>query len=168
MRAAFLAAFLVLAGCANSQVSGLSATTPMDLPTGGQARTPDAIAATRGSAPPPPQATTGAAARAAPPEGRGPGGIDFGQWRSADPAVYGPAFQTQVRARYQAGPGPARADLEGNGFSCRDRTGALECRIEIMENQCAKEWYVVFEQNRREPVAGFDVMCLGALPGNSR
>jgi len=102
-----------------------------------------------------------ASGQTAPPEGRAAGGLDFGQWRGADPAVYAPALQTQVRARY-AGQSAAqiRTDLEANGFACED--GArLDCRIEIMERQCAHDWYVVVEPGR-EPVAGFDVMCLGA------
>jgi hypothetical protein len=113
----------------------------------------------RGSAlPPPAPSATGATA---PPEGRGPGGIDFGQWRNADPAVYGPAFQTQIRQRY-AGQTEAqmRADLQANGFACEE--GRFDCRIEIMERQCAFDWYVVTERAQAEPVAGFDIMCLGA------
>jgi hypothetical protein len=166
MRAALLA-LLFLIGCSGqAQVSGTSVRQKLDLPTaGGGAASP--FRATRGSAQPPPS-EAGASARAAPVEGVGPGGIDFGQWRNADPAVYGPAFQTQMQARYTGGPAAARPDLERNGFSCRDRERAVECRIEIMERQCAKEWYVVFEQARREPIAGFDVMCLGALSGANR
>ena len=113
----------------------------------------------RGSAPPPPPAS---ASGSAPPEGTGPGGIDFGRWRQADPAVYGPTFQNQVRQRYNArSTAQIQADLEANGFVC---TGAerLDCRIETMERQCAFDWYVVLERNRPEPVAGFDIMCLGA------
>jgi hypothetical protein len=113
----------------------------------------------RGSAPPPP-ATTGR--HSAPPEGAGPGGIDFGQWRQADPAVYGPAFQDQMRQRYSGrSSAQIRTDLEANGFVCED-AGRLDCRIETMERQCAFDWYVVLERNRPEPVAGFDIMCLGA------
>ncbi|MCC6788757.1 MAG: hypothetical protein IT547_13050, partial [Hyphomonadaceae bacterium] len=41
-----------------------------------------------------------AAGQTAPPEGAGRGGVDFGQWRRADPAVYAPAFQTQIRQRF--------------------------------------------------------------------
>jgi hypothetical protein len=54
-----------------------------------------------------------------------------------------------------------RADLERNGFACED-AARLDCRIEIMERQCAIDWYVVVEPNRAEPVTGFDIMCLGA------
>lgn len=117
-----------------------------------------ALAAARGTALPPP--AEAGAGRSAPPEGQGPGGIDFGRWRGADPAVYAPAFQNQIRARYAGRQGgDVRTDLETNGFACED--GArLDCRIEIMERQCAHDWYVVVEPGR-EPVAGFDVMCLG-------
>ena len=70
----------------------------------------------RGTAPPPPQES---ARQSAPPEGARPGGIDFGQWRQADPAVYGPAFQNQVRQRYSGrSTAQIRADLEANGFAC--------------------------------------------------
>lgn len=103
-----------------------------------------------------------AGAGSAPPQGAGAGGLDFGQWRAADPVSYGPAFQTRVRARY-AGRERAtiKADLEANGFACQDGE-RLECRIEIMEQQCAVDWYVVLERNQAEPIAGFDRMCLGA------
>lgn len=112
----------------------------------------------RGQAMPPPGPQS---SQAAPPQGRHAGGIDFGQWRGADPASYAPAFQTQIRTRY-AGQSPAqiRADLEANGFACED-TRRLDCRVEIMEQQCAVDWYVVVERGE-QPVAGFDRMCLGA------
>lgn len=112
----------------------------------------------RGTALPPPTATS----TAAPPEGVAGGGLDFGQWRQANPAVYGPAFQSQVRQRF-AGQNTTqlRASLEANGFRCEDER-RLDCRIEIMERQCAFDWYVVLERGEREPVAGFDQMCLGA------
>lgn len=115
----------------------------------------------RGSAPPPP-APVGAG-QSAPIEGVTPDGLDFGQWRTANPETYGPAFETQMRRRYAGQTSAAaRADLEANGFACAG-DGTVQCRIEIMEASCAKDWYVVFEQGRAEPVAGFDVMCLGAL-----
>jgi hypothetical protein len=112
----------------------------------------------RGSALPPPS-PSGANA---PPEGAAAGGLDFGRWRQTDPANYSPTFQAQVRERF-AGQNATqlRASLEANGFACED--GArLDCRIEIMERQCAFDWYVVLERSEREPVAGFDQMCLGA------
>jgi len=113
----------------------------------------------RGQALPPPAP---ASDRPAPPEGRGPGGIDFGQWRAADPAVYAPAFQRQISERFAGRTTPQiRADLEANGFACEDER-RLDCRIEIMVQQCAVDWYVVVERGRPEPIAGFDRMCLGA------
>ena len=113
----------------------------------------------RGTAERPPQASSGFSA---PPEGPAAGGLDFGRWRQADPAAYAPQFQTQVRERY-AGQNAAelRASLEANGFRCEDER-RLDCRIEIMERQCAFDWYVVLERGVREPVAGFEQMCLGA------
>ncbi len=91
--------------------------------------------------------------------------MDFGQWRAAEPVAYAASFQTQIRARYGAlDRGAMRADLERNGFACSE-DGRLDCRIEIMERDCAYDWYVVLEANRSEPVAGFDQMCLGARRG---
>lgn len=112
----------------------------------------------RGTAERPPRTT----ASTAPPEGAAAGGLDFGRWRQADPAAYGPAFQTQVRERFAGQtPGQLRASLEANGFACENEQ-RLDCRIEILERQCAFDWYVVLERNERQPVAGFDQMCLGA------
>lgn len=160
MRMAIIAAALFLAACSGGPTT---ASRTLDLPTaGGGADSP--FAANRGTAPAPPAMSAASGGQSAPVEGVGPGGIDFGQWRSADPAVYGPAFEAQMAARFGDGASraAARADLERNGFSCVERTGALECRIEIMEQQCAKDWYVAIEDGRARPRAGFDVMCLGA------
>jgi hypothetical protein len=112
----------------------------------------------RGTATPPPAQTSSNA----PPEGPAAGGLDFGNWRQADPATYAPQFQTQVRQRF-AGQNAVElhASLEANGFACENEQ-RLDCRIEIMERQCAFDWYVVLERGEREPVAGFDQMCLGA------
>lgn len=113
----------------------------------------------RGSALPPPTPTAG---QTAPPEGVSAHGIDFGQWRNANPATYQTAFQTQVRARFANQQAAAiRTDLEANGFACEDAT-RLDCRIEIMEQQCAVDWYVVVERGRPEPIAGFERVCVGA------
>jgi|CXWL01.1.fsa_nt_gi hypothetical protein len=115
----------------------------------------------RGSALPPP-AMSGAG-QTAPPEGVASGGIDFGRWRGADPASYAPAFQSQLRQRYAGQTASQiRANLEANGFACTAAADRTECRIEIMERQCAHDWYAVLERGRAEPVAGFDIMCLGA------
>src|SRR5262249_50705084 len=103
--------------------------------------------APRGSAIPPPQAAA-PATQAAPPEGPGAGGLDFGRWRSADPATYSPQFQTQIRQRFAGRDAAAiRADLEHNGFVCEAGAG-LQCRLETLERQCAYNWYVVVEQGQ--------------------
>jgi hypothetical protein len=112
----------------------------------------------RGSALPPPAPSS---THSAPPEGAGAAGIDFGRWRAADPAVYGPAFQAQVRQRYaNQSADQVRADLTANGFACEG--GGVNCRIEIMEQSCAIDWYVVADRTQPGLAAGFDRMCLGA------
>lgn len=147
MRFGYLVVIAALAAC-STPVGGA----------GDPANAPLPFPVERGSALAPPDAR--AAAQGAPPEGAGPGGIEFGQWRAADPAQYAPAFQTQINTRYaNQSNADIRADLERNGFACTD-SGRLDCRIEIMERQCAVDWYVVVE--RGQPVAGFDRMCLGA------
>ncbi len=148
MRRLLVAAALMLAACASG---GAVESDPESAPS--------PFPVERGSAPPPPAQD---ARQGAPPEGAAPAGVDFGQWRSADPAQYAPAFEAQIRRR-TAGRGAAaiQADLEANGFACENGE-RLDCRIEIMERQCAFDWYVVLERGRAEPAAGFDVMCLGA------
>lgn len=148
MRVMVLALVALLGACATG--GGNAA----DEPASG----PSPFPVQRGQALPPPTAS----AVSAPPEGAGRGGIDFGQWRSADPATYAPAFQTQIRQRFaNQTNAELRASLEANGFSCEDER-RLDCRIEIMERQCAFDWYVVLERGTRVPVAGFEQMCLGA------
>lgn len=148
MRVMVFAAFVVLAACASGGAPSVSADSPNPFPV------------ERGSALPPPE--DGQRGQTAPPEGAGAGGLDFGQWRNADPAVYAPAFQERVRARYaNQEVSYIRADLERNGFAC-EQSGRLECRIEIMERQCGIDWYVVVERSGAQAVAGHDVMCLGA------
>lgn len=148
MRRLFIAAALLLTACA----SGVDIDRDPDS-------APSPFPVARGSAPPPPAQ---AVSQSAPPEGAGQGGVDFGQWRSADPAQYAPAFQAQMQRRTAGRQmGAIQADLEANGFTCENGE-RLDCRIEIMERQCAFDWYVVLERGRAEPVAGFDVMCLGA------
>ena len=116
----------------------------------------------RGTAPPPPaEASSG---QTAPPQGPAAGGIDFGQWRGAEPVAYGRQLQTQLRARF-AGQEQAqiRADLEANGFACADQQNSvLHCRIEVMDGPCALDWYAVIERPRADAIVGFDRMCLGA------
>lgn len=160
MRFAILAAAFLIASCGGQPVSRT-----LDLPTAGSgADSSSPFQANRGTAPPPP-ADGANAGQTAPPEGVGAGGVDFGQWRSADPNIYGPAFEAQMAQRFPEGTtrAAARTDLERNGFACTERADALECRIEIMEAQCAKDWYVALTNARARPHAGFDVMCLGAL-----
>lgn len=147
MRSILFAMIVALAACATGGAEPEPASGPSPFPVA------------RGTAPPPPAAGPG---QSAPSEGRAAGGIDFGAWRSADPAVYAPAFQSQMRTRLDGrGEAQIRADLESNGFRCEDGQ-RLDCRIEIMERQCGFDWYVVVERGAREPIAGFDVMCLGA------
>lgn len=148
-----LAGLMLFCGVASAQF-----VTPAPAPPTG----PNPIEATRGTAlrPPTPAVAPG---QAAPPEGAGPGGINFGQWRGANPETYGPAFQTQMRTRFAGRTREAaRTDLTANGFNCGVGANTMQCRIEIMERNCATDWYVVFESGRDEPVAGYDVMCLGA------
>jgi hypothetical protein len=152
MRVLIIAFIAALAACASSAAP--------DDPRIDAGPSPFPVA--RGTAPPPPQES---ASHAAPPEGRAAGGIDFGQWRQADPAVYGPAFQAQIHARYgNQEVSHIRSDLEANGFVCQDER-QLDCRIETTERSCAFGWYVVVERARNEPIAGFDVMCPGARQG---
>lgn len=150
MRIGMLIALVALAGCA-------TAGAPAETSAPGTVT----FVVDRGSAPPPP-AEANARQAQAPPEGQAAGGLDFGQWRQADPAQYAPAFQRQIRARLAGmSQEQVQADLLANGFACE--SGArLDCRIEIMERECGIDWYVVMERGRPEPVAGFDVMCLGA------
>lgn len=144
--AASTVALLLLAACASGGQTDGADSGPSPFPV------------ERGAAPPPPSP---GGAQAAPPEGQAEAGVDFGQWRSADPAVYAPTFQEQMRRRF-AGRSAAqiRTDLEANGFACENGP-RLDCRIEIMERQCAKDWYVVAAPGGGL-VAGFEVMCLGA------
>ena len=145
-------AFLVIAAATLAACATGGAEPDVDLG-------PSPFPVERGTAPPPPVSS---ARHTAPPEGRSSGGVDFAQWRSADPAAYAPAFQTQMRERFDAQDAARiRADLEANGFACEDAQ-RLDCRIEIMERDCAYDWYVVLERGRDAIVAGFDRMCLGA------
>lgn len=143
-----VAAACALAACASGPDVGA-----------GDQEGPSPFPVARGSLAAPPVETPG---HASPPEGVAAGGVDFGAWRSADPAIYAPAFATQMRRRFAGRPaGAVKVELEANGFSCVEGQ-RLECRIEIMERQCGFDWYVVLERGAAEPAAGFDIMCLGA------
>jgi hypothetical protein len=157
MRFLILAVAAALAACA----------TPMNIGAGpGGAASSNHSAwpfpqAPRGSALPPPQAS---ALQAAPPEGRAPAGVDFGQWRRAAAPAYASAFETQMTAREQGRDAAAvKADLEANGFAC-DEGARLDCRIEITENQCPQDWYVVLDAGVVH--AGYEKSCPArASPG---
>ena len=147
MRILIFAAIAALAACA---MGGGAAS---DAPALG----PSPFPVQRGAAPPPPAAS--AAGQHAPPEGQGPGGIDFGQWRRAETAAYSAAFQSQITTREQGRAGPqVRADLEANGFACED-AARLDCRIEISEQLCTYGWYVVVEAGHATPAAGLEKSC---------
>lgn len=119
------------------------------------ARSPFPVA--RGTAPPPP--ASGVGAQTPPPEGPAAGGIDFGLWRGAETAAYSLNFSNLIVAREQGRDAPeVRVDLEANGFACEDAM-RLDCRIEIREQACAYEWYVVVEAGRAAPVAAFEKSC---------
>ena len=119
--------------------------------------TPSPFPVQRGTAPPPPAASAGS--QTAPPEGQASGGLDFGLWRGAEAGSYTVNFSNLIAAREQGRNAPqVRADLEANGFACEDAM-RLDCRIEISEQQCAYEWYVVVEAGRASPVAAFEKSC---------
>lgn len=114
----------------------------------------------RGTAPPPPQPR--APTQAAPPQGVAAGGVDFGQWRSAEATAYDAAFRTQIAARLGGKDAPAvQADLQANGFACEQGT-RLDCRIEITEGGCLLDWYVVVDEAGVHP--GYEKTCTGAQP----
>lgn len=102
----------------------------------------------------------------APPEGVGAGGLDFGAWKNASAAAYGPSFERRVRAHVEGKPvSGVRAALQADGFTCVDpsqRGGAgpaLECRIVVRDNGCGVEWWAVVEDPAQPPKAGWDKMC---------
>jgi len=112
--------------------------------------------------------TTATAGTAPPPEGVGPGGLDFGLWRSANVSGYADSLRAKLQVRLAGKTlAASRADLEANGFVCmepRDRPGAsrapaLECRLAVSENRCEREWWAVMEEPGAALKAGYDVMC---------
>jgi hypothetical protein len=148
MRAVLLGLAALAASC------GVAFATAIDNPPP-PARSPFPVQ--RGTAPPPPTASLGQ--QTAPPEGQTTGGLDFGLWRGAEEAPYSANFARQILAREQGRDAPqVRADLEANGFACEDAT-RLDCRIEISEQPCSYEWYVVVEAGRAGPIAAFEKSC---------
>jgi|GEM_PF-1579882 len=161
MRLLVLAAALSLAACATPLSIGAGANASNDA----NATSPNDRSAwpfpqaPRGSALAPPQTFL---AQTAPPLGRTANGIDFGQWRSAEPSAYSLAFQNQMAAREQGRDAAAvKADLEGAGFAC-DSGARLDCRIEITDNQCPQDWYVVLDGG--EVHAGYEKSCAARVP----
>lgn len=143
-----LAAALIVAGAAFAQ-------SPADNP----------LLKARGTAIAP-SGQTAIAPAAAPPEGVGAGGLDFGAWKGADAAAYGPSFERRVRAHVQGKPvSGVRAALQSDGFQCvepKDRGGAgpaLDCRIAVRDGACGVEWWAVVEDPLQPPKAGYDRMC---------
>jgi hypothetical protein len=119
----------------------------------------------RGTAPAP-ASVSATPSVAAPPEGAGPGGLDFGSWRGANAQAYGPSFERRVQGHVAGKPLSAvRATLQADGFSCTeagDRGGAgpaLECRIAARDGACSVEWWTVLEEPMTPPKAGWDRMC---------
>jgi hypothetical protein len=145
---------LILGFLASAFACGVAFATALD---NAPPTTPSPFPVQRGTAPPPPAASAGR--QAAPPEGQSAGGIDFGLWRGAETGSYSTNFANLIAAREQGHDAPqVRADLEANGFACEDAM-RLDCRIEISEQQCAYEWYVVVEAGRASPVAAFEKSC---------
>jgi len=119
----------------------------------------------RGTAPAPAVAASEPVS-AAPPQGAGPGGLDFGSWRGANAQAYGPSFERRVQAHVVGKPlSGVRAALQSDGFACveaRERGGAgpaLDCRIAARDGACGVEWWTVIEDPLSPPKAGWDRMC---------
>jgi hypothetical protein len=97
----------------------------------------------------------------APPEGKGPGGLDFGRWRSEAPQRTSGAFAAEV-ARLSA-QGEVRAALERDGFGCFDphRPGiTLICTRSAIEGSCGYDWQVEIRAGAPSPAARFEAHCL--------
>jgi hypothetical protein len=154
MRLLILAGALALAACSTSMsIGGDNGASASNAPVSDHSAWPFPQAP-RGSALPPPST---AARQAAPPEGLAAGGVDFGQWRNADAAAYSSSFATQMSAREHGRDAAAvKADLEANGFAC-DSGSQLDCRIEIADNQCPRDWYVVLDG--ADIHAGYEKSC---------
>jgi hypothetical protein len=102
------------------------------------------------------------------------GGIDFGQWRTAEPGALGTQFSQQVSERYLVFPSlaAAREDLEANGFGCiagSQRVEGrpvpdLECRRDVLERRCTWHWIVEVDDasNGISNARGrYEVNCVG-------
>jgi hypothetical protein len=110
-----------------------------------------------------------------PPQGVGrEGGIDYGQWRTAEPGALGTKFSQQVSERYLVFPSvaAAREDLEANGFGCiagNQRVEGravpdLECRRDVLERRCTWHWIVEVDDATKgisEARGRYEVNCVG-------
>jgi hypothetical protein len=98
----------------------------------------------------------------APPEGKGPSGLDFGAWRTVAPQRSAGAFAAEV-ARIAA-QGDLRASLEKDGFGCFDphRPGLLlMCTRSALEGACGYDWTVELRAGAQAaPTSRFEAHCL--------
>ena len=97
----------------------------------------------------------------APPEGRGPGGLDFGAWRSDAPQRTAGAFAAEI-ARLNAA-GDLHVALAADGFVCfepRLSGGPVVCARSALEGACGYDWIVVIARSNAPPKARFEAHCL--------
>jgi len=97
----------------------------------------------------------------APPEGRGPGGLDFGAWRTAAPQRTAGAFAAEI-ARLGA-VGDLRGALGADGFACfepRLSGGPVVCARSALEGACGYDWTVEIARSNAPPKARFEAHCL--------
>jgi hypothetical protein len=98
-----------------------------------------------------------------PPQGKGPGGTDFGWWRRDAEGAVDAAFRSSVHGRYNSTDAvAARKDLETDGFKCEDGNRpdgrpvpALECSRLYKLNEDVHAWTVEFWPSDAEPRARY-------------
>lgn len=94
-----------------------------------------------------------------PPQGVGPGGTDFGQWRYDAEGALDAAFRVFITGRYDGGDvARAQADLTQDGFNCQDGNRPdgrpvpdLECIRVYQLNDDVHAWSVEFWAGEDEP-----------------
>lgn len=94
-----------------------------------------------------------------PPQGVGPGGTDFGQWRYDAEGALDAAFRSFITGRYDADDvGRAQDDLTTDGFECQDGNRPegrpvpeLECIRVYQLNEDVHAWSVEFWADDAEP-----------------
>ena len=99
----------------------------------------------------------------APPEGRGPGGLDFGAWRAGPPQRISGAFAAEVARLAERG--DLQASLTANGFACREpigQGGRWVCARSALEGACGYDWTVTAAPQSAVPAARFTAHCLPA------